>query len=214
MKRNIKGFTLIELLAVIIILGVLMLIAIPSVTEYISSSRKSAFVDTASSYVSTVRNKVNQGEALKFYDTSTFYLVQVGHDKTTSCVSLEKGGASPFNDTWKYNYVGVTYDGNGYTYYYMGRDGSGQGVKLVAENTMAKQGKDLVLTVSATTGMTTAIDDALGTLINTTYVTGTAGAGETSMNTNLKTVVDSATGGNYSRIVVVKKASASTECTY
>ena len=32
MKMNKKGFTLIELLAVIIILGVLMIIAIPSVT--------------------------------------------------------------------------------------------------------------------------------------------------------------------------------------
>lgn len=34
-KKN--GFTLIELLAVIIILGILMIIAIPSITKYISS---------------------------------------------------------------------------------------------------------------------------------------------------------------------------------
>ena len=146
MKRNTKGFTLIELLAVIIILGVLMLIAIPSVTEYISSSRKSAFIDTASSYISTVRNKVNAGEELKFYEPTAFYLVQVGHDKTKSCVSLEKGGASPFNDTWRYNYVGVTYDGNGYSYYYMAQDASGQGIELLAENTMARDGKELVNT--------------------------------------------------------------------
>ena len=38
--RRSKGFTLIELLAVIVILGVIMLIAIPSVTGYITSSRK------------------------------------------------------------------------------------------------------------------------------------------------------------------------------
>ena len=44
-KKN--GFTLIELLAVIIILGILMIIAIPSVTSYINNSRKSAYVDTA-----------------------------------------------------------------------------------------------------------------------------------------------------------------------
>ena len=44
-KKN--GFTLIELLAFIIILGILMIIAIPSVTKYISDSRKNAYVDTA-----------------------------------------------------------------------------------------------------------------------------------------------------------------------
>ena len=40
MKNRIKGFTLIELLAVIVILGLLMAIAIPSVTKYITQSRK------------------------------------------------------------------------------------------------------------------------------------------------------------------------------
>ena len=39
MKRNNKGFTLVELLAVIVILGLLMAIAIPSVTKYITQSR-------------------------------------------------------------------------------------------------------------------------------------------------------------------------------
>ena len=56
-KEN--GFTLIELLAVIIILGILMIIAIPAVTEYISSSRKSAYITIASRYIDGVRNKVN-----------------------------------------------------------------------------------------------------------------------------------------------------------
>ena len=65
---NKKGFTLIELLAVIIILGILMIIAIPSVTKYISDSRKSSYVDTAKEVVSGVRNVVNSGK-LGMYDT-------------------------------------------------------------------------------------------------------------------------------------------------
>ena len=42
-KLNKKGFTLVELLAVIVILGVLLLIAVPSVTKLIDNSRKNAF---------------------------------------------------------------------------------------------------------------------------------------------------------------------------
>lgn len=130
-KTNKKGFTLIELLAVIIILGVLMIIAIPSVTEYISSSRKKAYIDIAGQYISTVITKVNQAENLKFFEENTLYLVKVGHEK--ACVSLEKGGQSPFNDTWKYAYVGVVYTGSGYDYYYMSEDASGEGIRLVLQ---------------------------------------------------------------------------------
>ena len=38
-KTNKKGITLIELLAVIVILGVIMAIAIPSMTGYIANSK-------------------------------------------------------------------------------------------------------------------------------------------------------------------------------
>ena len=65
---NKKGFTLIELLAVIIILGILMIIAIPSVTRYISDSRKNAYVDTAKEIIGGARNIVNGGK-LEMYST-------------------------------------------------------------------------------------------------------------------------------------------------
>ena len=55
---NKRGFTLIELLAVIIILGILMIIAIPSVTSYINNSRKSAYIDTAKEIISIKNKKV------------------------------------------------------------------------------------------------------------------------------------------------------------
>lgn len=40
MKNNKKGFTLIELIVVIAILGVLMMLVVPSVTGYLNSSKK------------------------------------------------------------------------------------------------------------------------------------------------------------------------------
>ena len=54
MKNN-KGFTLVELLAVIVIMGILMMVAIPSVTRTIENSRKDSFVDIAKSYANAVR---------------------------------------------------------------------------------------------------------------------------------------------------------------
>ena len=53
-----KGFTLIELLAVITIMGILMLVAIPAVSRTIENSRRDTFATLAKQYISTVRNAV------------------------------------------------------------------------------------------------------------------------------------------------------------
>ena len=160
-KMNKKGFTLIELLAVIIILGILMIIAIPSVTTYIQNSRKSAFVDTASAYIDAVRAKVNEGEDLKLFATKTLYLIPVGNT-SISCVSVESGGKSPFSDTWEYAYVGVVYNGKGYDYYFVGQDGAKQGIAFVSDDTLSKHGNDLIYSStkeSTTDGITVKVGD-------------------------------------------------------
>ncbi len=146
-KLNRKGFTLIELLAVIIILGVLMIIAIPSVTTYIQNSRKSAWVDTAVAYAKAVVNKVNEGGKLQFFTENTLYMVPVGHISKQSCVSVESGGQSPFSNTWAYAYVGVVYNGTGYDYYFIGEDGAGQGIYFVTQAYLNEKGTDAMYTV-------------------------------------------------------------------
>ena len=120
---NKKGFTLIELLAVIIILGILMIIAIPSVTRYINDSRKSAYVDTAKEIISGTRTIVNEGK-LGMYDTNTTYYIPAG------CIQTENSLKSPYGEFTK-AYVGVIYNGTGYKYYWISVDDTGQGIRNI-----------------------------------------------------------------------------------
>ena len=52
-KKAKKGFTLVELLAVITIMGILMLVAIPAVSRTIENSRRDTFMDTAKAYINS-----------------------------------------------------------------------------------------------------------------------------------------------------------------
>ena len=158
-KKNFKNaFTLIELLAVIIILGILMIIAIPSVTSYINNSRKSAYVDTAKELVSGARTFVNEGK-VPMYDTSTTYYVDYG------CVKTENASKSPYGD-FVNAYVVVTYDGKGYTYYWTSVDTAGQGVKIITKADELDE-DDIVSDISAAE---VAANVALGDTTSTTYI--------------------------------------------
>ncbi len=124
-NKNKKGFTLIELLAVIIILGILMIIAIPAVTKYISGSRKDAYVETAKEVVKGAVNLVNSGELQMRDIDATYYM-------PSSCVRVENGGVakSPYGE-FEPAYIVINYNGSGegYDYYWMSRDDTGTGVK-------------------------------------------------------------------------------------
>ena len=146
-KINNSGFTLIELLAVIIILGVIMLIAIPSVTRQISESRKKAYVDTAKEVVAGARTVVNQGD-LTMYDLNTTYYIPSRYIKTENSLK------SPYGEFTE-AYVGVIYTGDGYRYYWISVDETGQGIKNITDidkldtkdiesNIKAKDIKDIV----------------------------------------------------------------------
>ena len=98
-----------------------MIIAIPSVTTYISNSRKSSYIDTARAIIDGARNKVNEGNLNIFDPSVTYYL-------PSSCIKTENGTKTPYGELTE-AYIGVTYDGNGYDYYWTSTDTAQMGIK-------------------------------------------------------------------------------------
>lgn len=121
-KKRKKGFTIIELLAAIIILGILLIIAIPAVSKYLASSRSDSYVTTAKNIMSAARNLVNEGK-ISFYDTDVSYYIPA------KSIKSENSSSSPYGEFESaYVIVNYTEDGKGFEYYWVSCDSEGFGV--------------------------------------------------------------------------------------
>ena len=121
--NNKKGFTLIEILAVIIILGILILIAVPAISGYIEDSKRSAYIATAKTITGSVGGLANS-EKMNMTDKFTTYYIPAEY------VNTENELSSPYGDFTE-AYVGVITDEKHYSYYWISRDSSGIGVKKI-----------------------------------------------------------------------------------
>ncbi len=142
--KNEKGFTLIELLAVIVILGVLMIVAIPMVTKYIEQARRDSFVSTVKAYIDGARYMYLNDELSGTSGCS------IGKSATIpiSSIQVDNAGKSPFGGDLK-GYVTITaaeetdFAGNPtytYTYYATIQDSSKKwGVFNVQEQNLKRK---------------------------------------------------------------------------
>ncbi len=109
-KINDKGFTLIELLAVIVIMGILMMVAIPAVSRTIENSRKDTFLDVAKQYANSAKT-LWAADGIECSNDSTNYTVSsalpagsyyISIDSSNtnpSVVLLDQGGKSPWGNS-------------------------------------------------------------------------------------------------------------------
>lgn len=146
-KINSKGFTLIELLAVITIMGILMLVAIPAVSRTIENSRRDTFMDTAKAYVNAVKNavaadelKCGSGADAKIISAegTGFYQLKFDSSNETGKDLMEQGGKSSWGNAEVKGIVviekTVQDNRNSYKYYVMMVDSVGRGIGKADEN--------------------------------------------------------------------------------
>lgn len=169
-KLNKKGFTLIELLAVIIILGVLLLIAVPSVSKYITESRQKTYTTNLSRMVDAVVTEVNAYSSDYQFSSNQYLVVPV------VALDLEKGSntKSPFgNYELLSTFITVrrVKDGNTYKYEYevSALDNSGYGINLTDSDVLTEN--PLAVTGIGTNSNALTISRA-GTDPNYTYTCG------------------------------------------
>ena len=121
-----------------------MAIAIPSVTKYITQSRKKTVATTIDNYMSALTNQVNDMEYV-FTATNTVYAVPI------ECIALERGGTNPFgkwhqsNDAY-WAYVLVQYDDNtsSYTYGFTFKDSAGYGLYPTTSEKLKESGSQIL----------------------------------------------------------------------
>ena len=105
--KNKKGFTLVEVLAVIAILGILVLIALPNVVESFKTAKSRNFVSEAQAVYKTAKNTYVMDSAKGYHQVS--YVLGYPEQTGSYNKTIDVGGRPGFKYLVKFNEDGEIY---------------------------------------------------------------------------------------------------------
>ena len=149
-KKKKNNSTLAIIIGVILLVGVgvisLKFLNFDALDNYADTEKKSEFVNASLSYMNHAITKIHESGLDTLKNDTLIIFIPVGNDEDKSCVILDNGGKSPFDDSWKMAYVAAVYnsDNDAYDYYFTGIDGANYGIKLSGEEKIKKEAEILV----------------------------------------------------------------------
>ena len=134
--KNEKGFTLIELLAVIVIMGILMAIAIPSINLIIMDARKDIYVNSVRTFINEAEKEVINS-TFEIDDPDTTYYIHIAN-LVDDASNLGKSGFATWGDSYVVATMSLINEKVTNRYYFNGIDLAGWKIELVGRDKLKK----------------------------------------------------------------------------
>ena len=135
-KINKKGFTLIELLAVIVIMGILMMVAIPSVNLIIIDARKDIYVNSARTFINEAEKEV-VNSTFEIDDPDTTYYIHIAN-LVDDVTNLGKSGFATWSDSYVVATMALVNNKVDINYYFNSVDLAGWKITLIGRDKLKK----------------------------------------------------------------------------
>ena len=134
--KDSRGFTLIELLAVIVIMGILMAVAIPSINLIIMDARKDIYVNSVRTFINEAEKEVINS-TFEIDDPDTTYYIHIAN-LVDDASNLGKSGFATWGDSYVVATMSLINEKVTNRYYFNGIDLAGWKIELVGRDKLKK----------------------------------------------------------------------------